>query len=95
MTVAKMFRPVGQRQRRQDHRHCTCGAADHPWTAAEDARDKPDREGRVKPRQRAETCNQREGHRFRNQGHGHREATENFEAVIDRLAEVKEAKRMR
>lgn len=61
-----------------------------PVTAAEDARDKPDREGRVKPRQRAETCNQREGHRFRNQGHGHREATENFEAVIDRLAEVKE-----
>ena len=61
-----------------------------PVTSAEHARDKAHHEGRIKSCQRAETCNQREGHRLWNQGHGHREATENFEAVIDRLAEVKE-----
>ena len=50
MTVAKMYSPVGQRQRRQDHGHRPRGAADHP-DGRRARRDKPDHEGRVQPRQ--------------------------------------------
>ena len=84
-----VFRAVGQRQCRQNHSHCARGTADHPWPAAKYACHEPHHKCRIEAGQWAKSSNQREGHSLRNQGHGHREAAENFETVIDRLAEVK------